>query len=191
MAGSGGGRPSDPPGQVGGGVICQPPLVHHSKIPPKTSGVPPGPCFDGRPLLGFSHMVAPINKNEGTRDPLPQNQPLPGDVLKLLGGKNATPSVAPPLPDLLRQILEGKQIQNKTIDDFLARNESLKRYSSSFRLLWTILENRGFPPPRPTTIKLQMALCSFLNFPRHKPGMPTVPFCFSQGWEGGSGFTPF
>jgi hypothetical protein len=56
--------------------------------------------------------------------------------------------VAPFLPDLLRQILEGKQVQNATINDFLGRNPSLKRYQSAFTLLWVILEKLGTDPPQ-------------------------------------------
>jgi hypothetical protein len=59
--------------------------------------------------------------------------------------------VAPPLPDLLRKILEGRKIQNKTIDHFLSRNKSLKRYSSSFKLLWETLVLGGIDPPQATS----------------------------------------
>jgi hypothetical protein len=191
LAGSRGKCAPDPPGQVGGGVICQPPLVHYPKISPKTSGVPPGPCFDGRPLLGFSHMVAPINKNESARDPLPENQPLSGDVLKLLGGKNATPSVAPPLPDLLRQILEGRKIQNKTIDDFLARNKSLKRYSSSFQMLWGVLERGGVYPPEATSDEIADAIIQIFKYSPAQARNAYSAVLLLPGVGGGCSFPPF
>ena len=126
----------------------QTPLVRNSKVFGPASVIPPSPSFDGSPLLGFCHMVAPINKVEGTKGALSQGEPLPGDVHQLLGGENAPPSVAPALPDLLRQILEGRQIKASTINSFLTKNKSLKRYSSSFRLLWNVLVQGGVHPPR-------------------------------------------
>ena len=52
---------------------------------------------------------------------------------------------------MLRKILEGKQIQSETIADFLERKKSaLRRYSSSFRLLWRTLSSRGLHPPKAT-----------------------------------------
>ena len=92
-------------------------------------------------------MVAPINKAESSRDPLPKNHPLQGHVQKLQGGANAPPQVAPLLPDLLRQILEGKQIQIEPINNFLGRNPSLKRYQSAFTLLLVILQKSEVTPP--------------------------------------------
>ena len=72
--------------------------------------------------------------------------------------------MAPPLPDLLRQILEGKQIQNKKIEDFLARKNSLKRYSSSFKLLWTILEKGGIHPPQASSDQIADAIVQLFHF---------------------------
>ena len=54
--------------------------------------------------------------------------------------------MGPNLSNLLRQILQGKQIQNSTIEDFISKNQSLKRYQSSFHLLWEILVKSGVPP---------------------------------------------
>ena len=129
-----------------GGTLCKSPLVNHPKVFGKVETFPSSQSFDGRPLLGFHTFVAPINKNEGPPLPLPKSHSLPRDVQKLLGGANATPKVAPFLPDLFRKILEGKQISSEIIDDFISRNKSLKRYSSAFALLWNLLEGRGIPP---------------------------------------------
>ena len=156
-------------------LVCQPPLVHHRKVPVPFEALSPGPSFDGSPLLGFCHMVAPINKNEGPRDSLPEDHPLFGYVHQLSGGVDATPQVGPVLHDLLRKILEGKQIQNSAITDFLARNPSLKRYSSAFQLLWTILVKEGVDPPRHPSIRLLGVLCNFFSFPRPRQEMHTAP----------------
>jgi hypothetical protein len=129
-------------------------MEHNTKFFTQAEIVPPDPSFDGCPLLGFQHMVAPVNKTEKPPHSLPKNTAIPRDVHQLLGGENAPPQVAPPLPDLLRKILEGRKIQNKTIDHFLSRNKSLKRYSSSFKLLWETLVLGGIDPPRPLQTKL-------------------------------------
>ena len=99
---------------------------------------------NGGPLLGFHKMVAPNNKNEGSKYPLSENKFVSRHVHEL---KKCRHLGAPSFPDLLRQILEGKQIQNKTIEDFLARNRSYKMYSSSFKLLWEVLCREGGSPP--------------------------------------------
>jgi hypothetical protein len=43
--------------------------------------------------------------------------------------------------------LEGKQIQASTIDDYLTKNTSIRRYGSSFKLLWDTLSRQGIHPP--------------------------------------------
>ena len=58
--------------------------------------------------------------------------------------------MAPSLPDLLRKILEGKQIQTSTIDTYIKMNPSLNRYSSGFKLLWAKLTKNGINPPEAT-----------------------------------------
>ena len=157
LAGRCGGRPPVSTGQFGG-LVRKPPLVHNQQISPPLETISTHPCFDGRPLLGFSHVVAPINKNESSRDTVCQNSALQGFVHQLLGGKNASPPVVPLLPDLLRQILEGKQIQSSTIDDFLRKNPSIKRYQSSFSLLWRVLVKNGVTPAEASTDQIADAI---------------------------------
>jgi hypothetical protein len=74
--------------------------------------------FDGRPLLGFGHVVATIIKNEGPRDTLSEKKNPTGVYSPTVGGRRCRPEVAPLLSDLLRQILEGEHKQNSSIDDF-------------------------------------------------------------------------
>ena len=158
LGGSRGRCPTDSSRHSGGGVICQPPLVSDSSISPTFEGVSRKTGSFGGPLLGFDVMVAPTNKNEKTTDKSFENSPVSGFVYQLLGGKNAPPSVAPDLPDLLRQILEGRKIQNSTVDDFLQRNRSLKRYNSAFRLLWCALEFQKINPPEANSDQLADAI---------------------------------
>jgi hypothetical protein len=67
-------------------------------------------------------------------------------MFKNCWGRKCPPQMGPPLHHLLRKILEGRQIQNSTIEDFIGKHPSLKRYESSFHLLWEILEKTGVPP---------------------------------------------
>jgi hypothetical protein len=139
---------SSPTGQVRGpGVLLQPPLEHHQPIFAKTKGIPQPQFFAGSPLLGFSHLVAPINKNEGPQLQNAPDSPLQGTIRELLGRKNASPPVGTSLHSLLRQILERRQVQSSTVSDFFARNPSISRYESAFRLLWEVLKLQGVDPP--------------------------------------------
>ena len=166
-------------------------MVSDPKILGEAEDLPQSASFDGRPLLGFDCLVAPINKNEGFKNAMSENSPLPRDVHELLGGKNVPPSVAPPLPDLLRQILEGKQIQNKTIEDFLQRNKSLKRYSSSFRLLWTVLENSGINPPNANSDQIADAIVQVFRFSPAQARNAYSAVLLLPGIPGVFVFTPF
>jgi hypothetical protein len=73
--------------------------------------------------------------------------PFRGMFKNCWGEEMPPPQMGPNLSNLLRQILQGKQIQNSTIEDFISKNQSLKRYQSSFHLLWEILVKSGVPPP--------------------------------------------
>ena len=149
MGGSGGECPPNSPGHPGGRLICQPTLVSNFTIPSTIEKIPTEKSAYGSPLVGFDVVVALINKNEVTPQQSAENSPIQGFIQKLLGGRNATPQVAPHLPDLLRQIggEEGRKIQNSTINDFLQRNQSVKRYDSAFRLLWATLQFQKIHPP--------------------------------------------
>ena len=87
-----------------GRFICKPPLVNNLKISPKIKTIPKCLNFNGAPLLGFSHLVAPINKYESAKHSLPKDHPLYGYVQKLLGGEHAPP----PRWDLICLICSGR-----------------------------------------------------------------------------------
>ena len=79
-------------------------------------------------------------------------------------GESMPPPVGPVLSDLLREILEGKQVQGSTIDDFLARNPSLKRYSSGFQLLWRLLMARGISAQEATLDQVADSIIQLFAF---------------------------
>ena len=103
LAVSSSGCPAGSTRQPGEGVFLQPPLVRHRKIFTQAQGVPLPPIFDGSPLLGFSHMVAPTNKNESPQVKNTENTPLQRFILQLLGGGHA-----PPRWDLVCILCSGK-----------------------------------------------------------------------------------
>ena len=69
-----------------------------------------------------------------------------GSIPKLLGGGNATPSVAPSLSSVIRQKLELQGVQNAHIDTYLALLKSLDRYNRAFRKLFDTLKKLDIDP---------------------------------------------
>ena len=126
------------PGQSRG-FICQPPLVNNRQISDKIKNIPKCQNFDGAPLLGFSHMVAPINKAPSPKVPLPANSPNLGNVPKLPRDFHASTKVAPPLHTVLRQMLQSQEVKGEIVENFLSHSPSISRYDSAFRALWVIL----------------------------------------------------
>ena len=135
-----------------GGLYANPPWTVIQKFLARLRLFPKAEVLMVVPFWDSASWWPQLIKLKAPQTPCLKIAPYQG-MFTICWGKNATASVAPLLPDLLRQILEGKQIQNKTIEDFLARNKSLKRYSSSFRLLWTILEKGGCIHPKQIVIK--------------------------------------
>ena len=68
------------------------------------------------------------------------------------------------MSNLLRQILEGKHIQTSTIEDFISRHKSLKRYQSSFHLLWAILLENGINPPDSDLDQVAQAIIQLFQY---------------------------
>jgi hypothetical protein len=114
--------------------------------------------FDGSPLLGFRHMVAPINKTPSSKKPLSSNCTGVGDVPKLPRDIDAASKVAPNLHIVLRKMLQSKEVQGEIIENFLEHSPSIKRYDSAFRVLWAILKNKGIDPPKSTLEQIASGL---------------------------------
>ena len=120
--------------------------------------------FNGVPLLGFRHMVAPINKTEGAKDTLFGDKTLLGDVYKLPRELDATAKMAPNLHVVLRQVLESKEVQGEIVTDFLEHNPSIKRYNSSFKLLWAILTLKMIDPTKANLEQIASAIIEINGF---------------------------
>jgi hypothetical protein len=126
--------------------------------------------FDGSPLLGFRHMVAPINKNASPKIPLPSNSTGVGDVPKLPRDIYASSKMAPPLHIVLRKMLQSKEVQGEIIENFLDHSPSIKRYDSAFRVLWALLSEKGLDPPKSSLEQIASGLIELHNYspPRKK-----------------------
>ena len=146
LAGSCSGCSASSTGGPGKRILLQPTLVNNLKVPTQDQGIPKPPIFDGSALLGFRHVVAPVNKAEGATHQMSQDSTLQGLIRKLLGPGNAPPQVGPDLHSLLRQILQSRKVQSSTVNDFFARNPSIKRYNTAFKVLWTVLQEQNIAP---------------------------------------------
>ena len=91
-------------------------------------------------------MVAPVNKAKSARNKGLQNSPFQRDVLRLRGGEDASPQMAPDLHFVLRRLLEQQQIKSDTIESYLADNPAIKRYNSGFKKFYAALQTRGVTP---------------------------------------------
>ena len=100
-------------------------MVHNWKMASQVKAKQAFNMHDDNPLLGFSLMVAPVNKTTGQGYPGIPNPPLSWDVQKLLGGIYATSQVAPNLCDVIRGGLQAKQVSAEAADAYLKSLKSL------------------------------------------------------------------
>jgi hypothetical protein len=126
--------------------ICQPSLENNSQLVGKTPGESPHHVLGNCSLLGFSHLVAPFGQNESTRNSGNFDKSIPGFIQKLLGGRDATPKVAPPLSSVIRIMLERRKISHAGIQAHLKQLGDLQRYDNAFNLLWFCLQETGKNP---------------------------------------------
>ena len=146
------------------GPLCKPPLECNRQLDPKINPIPRAPMFDGSPLLGFRHMVAPINKATSSKKPLPSNCTRVGDVPKLPRGLDASTKMAPSLHVVLRQMLQSKEVKGEIIENFLSHSPSIKRYDSAFKTLWALLASKGLDPPNSTLEQIASGIIEIYNW---------------------------
>ena len=146
------------------GALCKPPLECNRQLDPKITPIPRAPMFDGSPLLGFRHMVAPINKTTSSKNPLPSNCTGVGDVPKLPRELDASTKMAPNLHVVLREMLQSKEVKGEIIENFLSHSPSIKRYDSAFRTLWALLSSKGLDPPTSTLEQIASGIIEIHNW---------------------------
>ena len=100
----------------------------------------------GHTLLGWKCMVAPTNKTALEGYTSPNSETKVGTFSRLPGPKDAPYQRAPPLPDIIRQSMERKQVSSENIRIHLTRIKSLQRYDQAFRKLWAFMVENGTSP---------------------------------------------
>ena len=93
--------------------------------------------------MGFTTLVAPVNKIGSARDENARNSPQARHVQQLLGGTNAKTKMAPSLLHCIRGILESKKMSSENISAYLSKLGSLQRYDSAFRKVYVLLREQG------------------------------------------------
>ena len=123
-----------------------PPLAHHRPVAAQIEGAPTREVPLHLPLLGFNHMVAPINQTAYTQNALFSDPTLSGDVYQLPGKIHEAYKVAHGLYDGIRKMSENQQIPPEVANNYLGRTLSLERYDQAFRILWALLQDMGVTP---------------------------------------------
>lgn len=127
------------------------PLESNQSMASKTKAGKRGKMPDGGTLLGWSHMVAPINQTKNSKKSSLHGEARLGGVQQCIGGSNATPEVPPDLHFVLRSLLQQQGFQAQAISAYLADNPSIKRYNSAFKELYSILCSKGINPMEAST----------------------------------------
>ena len=159
FSGSGSQRSSLPVGTVHRGV-CQPTLDHAAPVVASLARAPPSQVSSGLPILGFRHMVAPINAPRGSSVSMSESDTIPGNVHQLHGAVYASAKVAPDLCAVIRKLLEEQKIPPPVVGDHLAQLTQLPRYDSAFKLLWGFLKHQGFDPVQCSPLEVAAAIVS-------------------------------
>ena len=126
--------------------LCQSPLENHPTLAHKIKRKPTPKMSHGHTLLGWKCMVAPTNKTALEGYTSPNSETKVGTFSRLPGPKDASYQMAPPLPDIIRQSMERKQVSSENIRIHLTRIKSLQRYDQAFRKLWAFMVENGTSP---------------------------------------------
>jgi hypothetical protein len=127
-------------------LLRKPPMDHHSPLAAETSTKSPPQMFNGGALLGWQCMVAPTSKAALQVDPDNKNSPPVGTISELPRGGHAPHPLAPSLFDVVRTVLERKQISPEGVTLYLRKISHLKQYDKAFKKLWTMLFHKGLDP---------------------------------------------
>ena len=125
--------------------LCQPPLDPTPTVALQAQG---GEALEMSPLLsllGFSKVVAPINKTSCSKKYVLSHFAFSRHVPKLLGTPNGGHQVAPPLHLVVRQLLEKQEMSPESINHYMEKITSWARYQSAFQLLWDQLAPLQLP----------------------------------------------
>ena len=73
-------------------------------------------CLTIVSFVGWESLVAPVNSTPCHKIPSCVSETSLGDVPKLSAREDATSQVEPPLPSVIREALQRKEVQPESID---------------------------------------------------------------------------
>ena len=91
-------------------LLGKPPLDLNSEVAPQIEDSTLGSMSNGSALLGWKFMVAPTSQTAREGNPSNFNSTQVGSFHKLPGREDATYKVAPSLCDVIRGLMERKQM---------------------------------------------------------------------------------
>ena len=87
--------------------------------------------------------------------------------------------MAPNLPDIIRYILEGKQVQSDHITYYVSQLGSLKGYSEGFKALWVVSKMQQVNLSTATTEQVASLILFYIKITVAQPKMHTLhAICF-------------
>ena len=128
-------------------LLCKPSMDLHKPMVTQTLAEQTFDLSDGDPPLGFSTMVAPFGKTQGSRQPSGADKSQMGPFHKFRRGENAPHQVAPHLHLIIRKKLEEQQISDEGIKAYLTSLPSMERYQSAFGKFWTQCQSANLHLP--------------------------------------------
>ena len=111
--------------------------------------------------VGWCSVVAPTSETLRTTDAQDFNTTPLGIIPKLPGRGHASYEVAPTLCNIIRQILEGKQISPENISLYLAKVKKHHSYDKAFRTFWAFSKDQGIHLPNSSMEELGLQLQKF------------------------------
>ena len=135
----------------------QTPMDSYNKLASETTQEPTHIMPSGVSLLGFSQLVAPINKNESSKSSL-LHHPPGGSFPKLSWHLDAKAKMAPTIHSALRTVLQEQQMSPEALDSYMSSLKSLDRYNKPFQMIWAILEDKNINPIQATITQIVSAL---------------------------------
>ena len=131
-------------------LLVKPPLDLNSEVAPQIEDSTLGSMSNGSALLGWKFMVASTSQTASEGNPSNFNSTQVGSFHKLPGREDATYKVAPSLCDVIRGLMERKQMSPESVKEYLSQLPSLQRYGNAFRCLWAFAVQRKFHVPELT-----------------------------------------
>jgi hypothetical protein len=119
-------------------LVGQPPMDHYSPMAGETPTASSSGMWDGSTQVGWDRVVAPLSSFAYEGDPGNRNLPQGGPIPELPGRSSPWYKMAPALPDIIRAMLQRKQVSPENINFYLTKLKNLQRYDQAFKKLWAL-----------------------------------------------------